>query len=496
MPRACPVCGRTWDHDASFCGACGTLLDTTRNGAPQEGSPAAPRARTRGLRPGLVVVAILATAVVAALAVPRVDFPSLGADRVDDEVALPSDVDEPAPTTAASDAPVRCVGLQSPTACILWRVETDGPQPLGPRLPGLDVLVGSGPGGLQVREADTGELRWSRDDLPEMWPLGVVGEVVVARTRSLTQGFDAEDGSELWARTGLRPVGPPLQLDPPAVIMGRGDSDGTTALVALEPRDGDARWEWTPPWDGAVRSVTSTSPDALLASGAGRLARIDARTGTTVWTTETLDGAHLQPRPPGLVAAQTTVLGPDTASLVLHDAATGEVVHRVGSGGTVMSHLVVDGVLVLHRPAEQTIAGVALDSGRQVWRHDVQEGGSLAFPVDRAARDAVVVMEDGATRVRRLDPSTGKPLWQVDLPESPRGANSSAYLGQPMLVDDHVVVEDPSSVVTVLDLGTGDQRVRVDGGRELDVRSLDPLTLVREDEWFRIDVRDPTDTDQ
>lgn len=493
MARACPTCGRTWGPDAAFCGACGTLLDA----ASARSDDAEPASTGHGRRAAVVVLVALAVAAAAVLAVPRVSFPSLGSGAVDDEVELPTAADGGGRTADdVADAPVRCLGRQSPTACIHWQVETRGSQPLGPRLPGVDLLVGSGPGGLQVRETDTGELRWARDDLPEMWPLGVVDDVVLARTRSLTQGFDARDGSELWARTGLRPVGLPLPLDPPAFLMGRGDGDGTTALTALEPRDGDVRWEWTPPWQGVVTSVASASPDAILAAGSGQLARIDAATGETAWTVPTVDEAYLQAHPPDHVAAQAREQGPEPAPLVIHDAASGDVIHRLSDSGPIFSHLVVDGVLVVHRPTEQAVAGISMDTGQQVWRHELRESGALGFPVDRTARGAVVLMDDDATRVRRLDAWTGDPLWQVDLPASPRASGSSAFLGQPMLVNDHVVVEDPSSVVTVLDLATGAQRVRVDGGREMDVRSLDPLTLVRENQWMRIDVRDPADVDQ
>lgn len=490
MARACPTCGRSWGPDATFCGACGTLL------GPAPPQPTEPSSVARGRRAGLIVLTALVVAA-AVLAVPQVSFPSLSPKDVDDEVELPTAVGA-APTTPADDSgdPVRCVGHQSPAACIVWQVETRGSQPLGPRLPGIDLLVGSGPGGLQVRETDTGEVRWSRDDLPEMWPLGVVNGVVVARTRSLTQGFDARDGSALWAKTGLRPVGLPLQLDPPAVLLGRGDADGTTALIALEPRDGDARWEWTPPWEGVVTSVASASPHAILASGAGQLARIDATTGQTLWTVQTLEDAYLQAHPPAHVAAQSLEQGPESTELVIHDATSGHIVQQVPEGGAIMSHLVVDGVIVVHRPPEQAVEGISLETGERVWSHNLRESGALGFPVTPSARGPVVVLDDDATRIRRLDPSTGEPLWQVDLPASSRAANSSAYLGQPMLVDDHVVVEDPSSVITVLDLATGGQRVRVEGGRQLDVRSLDPLTLVRDDQWMRIDVRDPASGDQ
>lgn len=492
MSRACPTCGRTWGPDATFCGACGTLLEP----APPHPADTGPPSAGRGRRGTLVVLTALSLAAAAVLAVPRVSFPSLGSGDVDDEVEIPTAVDGVEPTTRARDEPVRCVARESPTACIQWQVETRGRQPLGPRLPGVGLLVGSGRGGLQVREIDTGQVRWSRDDLPEMWPLGVVDDVVVARTRSLTQGFDARDGRELWAKTGLRPVGLPLRLDPPAVLMGRGDGDGTTALVALEPRGGDARWEWVPPWEGNVTSVTSTSPTAILVAGSGQLARIDAATGTTVWTVPTVDEAYLQAHPPGHVAAQALEQGPGSAPLVVHDATSGAVLQRLSEGGPVMSHLVIEGVIVVHRPTEQTVDGISMDTGERVWRHELRTSGALGFPVDRTARGPVVVMDDDATRVRRLDPATGEPRWRVDLPASPRATNNNAFLGQPMLVDDHVVVEDPSSVVTVLDLATGGQRVRVDGGRELDVRSLDPLTLVRGDQWMRIDVRDPADVDQ
>lgn len=481
MSRACPACGRQWDVDAVFCGACGAAL------ASSEVAPDRPSGAPRPRR-GLVLLGFVALAVAVALAVPRVEFPALGGDAVDDQVALPTDVDGPSPSAAASDRPVRCVGVRPPTACIMWQVKTRGPQPLGPRLPGADVLVSSGPNGLQVREADTGDLRWSRDDIPEVWPLGLVDDVIVARTRSLTQGFDVRDGSALWAKTGLRPVGPTLSLAPPAVLLGRGASDGTGTLVTLDRRDGEVRWEWSPPWEDTVTSVASTSPDAVLAAGAGRLARIDAATGETAWTVDTAAGAHLQAHPPSHVTAQAIQRDEESAPLVIHDAATGEVVQRLSDGGDVMSHLITQDVLVVHRPASSSVDGLALGTGRPMWSHALQERGSLGFPVGQRSGGAVVVMDDEARHVRRLDATTGEPMWEADLPASPRRPNSSAFLGQPMLVGDHVVVEDPSSVVTVLDLATGRQRARVDGGLQLDVRSLDPLTVVRGNQWMRIDV--------
>ena len=73
-------------------------------------------------------------------------------------------------------------------------------------------------------------------------------------------------------------------------------------------------------------------------------------------------------------------------------------------------------------------------------------------------------------------------MWSAEVPTAPFEANSSSFLARPLLGDGQVLVEDTSSVVTVLDLADGAPVVTIDGGADLDVRLSDPLLLLRDGE--------------
>ena len=204
---------------------------------------------------------------------------------------------------------------------------------------------------------------------------------------------------------------------------------------------------------------------AVFASGGGRLARIDAGTGTTEWITDTSADAFLRVHPPDLVSAHRMFAGSGAddaggGTLLFHDAATGRVLHRIPAVGLV-GLVVVDRIAVVHLPAEHAVRGIDLDTGRVRWQVPLDEEGALATTVTDDP-PTVVVHEPLARRVRRLDPATGDVLWEVELSFAPTRPGGSAFLGQPLIAGDRVVVEDRSSLVTVLDLATGE---RTPGGR-------------------------------
>lgn len=483
MPRRCPECGQEWEGTPTFCGACGAHLDPTpRPSTGRSGALSARRGRLVGL--ALVVAVGLGVLLVRATR----DVP---AARPDDTVALPTA--SPDATVASPTGPtaVRCTQARVPVDCLAWEVDADHEISLGPRLPDAGILVDTAAGTLTARDATTGRVVWQREDLDQARPQAVVGGVLVlARSDGAVAALDAATGVDLWAREGLVPVSQDIaRLDPGVVVAGRRPADGTnpSSMVGLDPRTGDERWEWTTPWAAGIEtSVQAVAPDGLLVTGSRRLARVDAATGRTAWVVDTLADAYLQPHASGHVSAQQ--LGTRASpQLWLHDLGTGEVVLRTPAT-RVVSHQVVDDVVVVNAPAEGVLRGMELSTGEVRWRHVVDTSAALGFPYAPADPTAVVVLEREANRVLRLDPTTGEPVWEAELPAPRPPSGSGTYFGQPMLVGDTVVVEDTSSAITVLDAATGRERLRVVGDPALDVRSLDPLTLVQGQQWVGIDV--------
>jgi outer membrane protein assembly factor BamB len=488
VPRACPDCGRTWGRDATFCGRCGAAL-----------APEAQRSgrRVLHLTTGRVVVAavvLLAVAIGVAVVTPRVRLPSIGVPDVeDDTITLPSapagtaPAGEPAPT-----GPVRCTRDGAPVDCVAWDVATPGGTSLGQRFGGARLLVDGRKDALAVREPATGRVRWSRGDLGAQRPFAALADVllVAAPEDGAVTAVDAADGTTRWEAPDLRPVGAPPSPGAGVVVLGRpGPGGAVDELVGLDAASGEPAWRWSVPWSGGVRTPANPPVGgALLVTGQGRLARLDVATGRVAWVVDTLDDAYLQAEPDGHVGAQQLAEAPP-AELWIHDGETGAVVQTLKANG-VAAHAVVDGVLVVSRPVEGVVRGRDLGTGDELWSRRTDSPGTLGHHEGGSDPEALVVLERDARRVRRLDPRTGEVTWEVRLPDprAPRPGQASMFLGTPLLVDDTVVLEGRDSTVTVLDVASGRQRLRVDGGPDVDVRSLAPLTLLRGDHWLGVDV--------
>lgn len=490
MNRTCPECGRDWARDATFCGACGAHLDPTPAASAGGTGTVSPR---RGVLVGLALLVAVGMGIVLVRATG--DVPAADPD---DTVALPTPDPEGTVATPTGPTPVRCTRARVPLECLAWEVDTGHEISLGPRLPGAGILVDTTADELTAREPGTGGMAWRRGDLGELRPQAVVdGVLVLARRDGSVRALDAATGADLWTRNGLVPVAQGAhRLDTAVVVAGRRPDGGgpPSTLVGLDPRTGTERWEWTVPWeDGIGTSVQAAAPDGLFVTGARRLARVDAATGRTDWVVETLAEAYLQVQPPGHVSAQQ--LGTRSSpQLWLHDLASGQVDLRMPAT-RVVSHQVVGDVVVVNAPAEGVVRGMELSTGELRWQYVVDTSAALGFPYSPADPTAVVVLEREANRVLRLSPATGEAIWEAELPAARPSPGSGTFFGQPMLVGDVVVVEDTSSVITLLDAATGRERLRVAGDPALDVRSLDPLTLVQGQRWMRVDVppADPAD---
>lgn len=479
MSRRCPECGREWGRDPAWCGACGAPLGDQAAPPPTT----SPRWRRLALAVPALALVLLATVV----ALPGGDEAPTGDADARDPVTLP----EPPQAAPPPTGPPTCTRQGLPVDCIAWDVDTGRDVSLGPRLPGSGVLVTVDAEGLVVREPDSGDVRWSQPDLDGGRAQGVVAGVLVLTTPGGVTGVDVEDGTRLWTREGLQAVGPLSEPGAPVVVLGRRPSSdaAVTTMVGLDPRTGDLQWEWTTPWEAGVGSaVQPVGPDGVLATGGARLAHLDIRTGRTLWEVRTVSDAYLQVQPSGHVSAQQLATA-DAPQLWIHDGATGEVLLRMPAV-RVASHVVADGVVVVHAPAEGVLRGMDLATGDPRWQVLLGGVGALGFPLPSAEAGAVVVLEREQRRVRRLDARTGDIRWETRLAPSRSSDGAGTFFGQPMLVEDLVVVEDTSSVITVLDVETGREHVTVAGGSQLDVRSLQPLTLVLGSRWMGVALPD------
>lgn len=480
------MCDRAWDGDATFCGACGARLDPGAGAGPT----VAP-GRRRGLLVGGLAVLL---AVGAALAIPRVDLSALGGGGpAEGDISLPGDargtVPTADPTPRPTDGPLRCTRDGAPVTCVRWEAPHDPDASLGPRIAGILTEVSED--GLVLRDTGTGVVRWRRPDLVEVRVQAHAdGVVVIVSADGRARGLDLDDGSDRWTMDGAS-VGVPGTTPGGHVVLGLGSADGPVRrLAGVDPRTGEVAWEWAPPWDGTLRTARpALGGDVIVVMGPGEVAAIDGGDGATRWHVETLADGYPTVEPPGHVTVQQLGAEP-TSGLWVHDADTGEVVHRT-EADTITGLVVVDGAVVTHRPVEQEVRAVDLVTGEVLWTraHDGHDGlAGAADPADTAT--AVVLRDEAAGTVTRLAPRSGDVLWEADVPLGRLTTGSSTFLGQPQLVDDLVVVEDGASVVTVLDVGTGAELVRIDGGAQLDVRSFSPLTLVRGDEWFAVQLPD------
>jgi serine/threonine-protein kinase len=252
----------------------------------------------------------------------------------------------PVRASAAIDGDTAYVGgfdgtlyaFDTATGAVRWK------QPLGIKIVSTaaiaDGFVLVGADGLDAFDAVTGAPRWELPTgaLVVSSPAVSAGTVVVGADDGSLHAARVADGTPLWTQ----PVGGPVWSSP--VIDGgvvyAGGTDGS--FVAVDVGDGQVRWRRS--LGAAVKSSPVVRDGrVIVGTGDGRLVALDTATGHTDWTFRARGPVDSSPATLG----DDVVVGSDDGSVYAVDAATGALDGRYATGGPVVSSPLVVGDTVI-----------------------------------------------------------------------------------------------------------------------------------------------------
>lgn len=262
---------------------------------------------------------------------------------------------------------------------------------------GETVYVGTNETDVYALDRADGTEQWT-NTVPERLPQPtVVGDIVVFVGLTGVYAFHAEDGSEAWTWQTEGNIVGQLFHDGRLFV---GDSDGIVA--ALDVATGAERWQITPSrswvspsvvsqsqlfagaFEGAVYSVNTedgsiewrrSTPDTTVsvshADGTvyvgdrtGRVAALNADTGTERWTFTTGDSARVHPRGDRVYVAS------HDGSLSQLTAADGNERWTFETGGWV-EHLAITETGIYVGSRDSHLYALETDTGDQRWRREV-----------------------------------------------------------------------------------------------------------------------------
>jgi outer membrane protein assembly factor BamB len=308
----------------------------------------------------------------------------------------------------------RVIAVDAPSGDSVWAVKTGLPLSAGPGV-GLGLLVfGTSDGEIIALSVEDGQMLWREPLSGEVLatPAIAEGRVIVRTVDGRLHALDSSDGRLLWnveqqvPRLTLRGNSPPQIRDD---IVVAGFDNGRIAAYELE--DGDVRWEnVVSPASGRTEierladidaSIQIIDQDIYATSYHGRTASLALESGRILWSQE---------------VASYEALSADWTNIFVT---------------TNFSHVV----------------SMSRASGAIVWEQDVLHMRALTGPVPYA--DTVVV-GDFEGYVHWLDVNSGELVAR-------ERADSSAIIGQPLVVGDIVVVQSDKGrlVAYRIDPGAG-----------------------------------------
>ncbi len=370
--------------------------------------------------------------------------------------ALTSPGARPSPSRTATRVP------RGVAPAALWRYDAPSGKPLVRALSlfGGEIGYVPDPPRLTALSLATGEVLWTREDLPDpqrVLPLG--GQAVTARSGRLA-GLSTRDGKELWTQ-------------PVTVMSGQGrlailngSAEGRTVIYHAVPEEGGSV-ETQPPyvvalevpgrterWRLKVRTgalgdlvliaVPGLGDDVHLMErrmpGGARIYRIDGDTGRKRWERvhdwpeglmSLLDydpySEQLLEMYRGRLRAAHVNAGAPQWSLDLYDEPEGEVSRKPD---TTLARRIegVDGPLYFLAGPHQTVHAVDLGTHREHWRHRLP----VDLVRDRTTKQIIPpwlsITESGRTLlaahrlgVVALDPRTGTELWRFAVADGTDG---------------------------------------------------------------------------
>ncbi|MER7177855.1 PQQ-binding-like beta-propeller repeat protein, partial [Streptomyces mesophilus] len=339
----------------------------------------------------------------------------------------------------------------------LWRYDGKSGEPLVWPLSlfGGEIGYVPEPPRLTAIGLDTGELLWTRDDLPDPQRiLPLAGQAVTARAGRLL-GLSTRDGKELWTRPVTVNSGRGRlkilngSLEERTVYYHTGPEEGASMeaqppyVVAVRVPDGGERWRLkvrTGALDELVMiAVPGLGDDVHLMErrmpGGARITRIDSRAGRERWT-RVHDWPHdwakggmglldYDPYSEQLVELSHGTLRAarvdDTAprwSLDLYDEPDDDIPRKPN---TTQARRIkgVDGPLYFIAGPHQSVHAVDLKTGREHWRHRLpvdlvrdRTTGSVIPPWLRITESGRTLLAAHRLGVVALDPRTGTEFWR------------------------------------------------------------------------------------
>lgn len=341
-----------------------------------------------------------------------------------------------------------------------------------------DVWVGGADGTLVALDLGTGEPRWERRLPPTAgWAPSLLsdGRLVLVNDHSDLVGLNASDGVETWRNEdlpapGTRAIGPhgtvlvpstgsvarrileldaaagavlaELNLDPPSTVRAiTADRNliyaGTsTGVFAFEPTHRRQRWHSRS--GSEIVELHSDGERLAAVDDGGRVHLLGTASGTRRWMRRA--DACTAPR----LADGVVIVGTSNGVVAL-DADDGRQRWRVAASRPMCVPIAVggdDGGLVYLTDLVRTVAGVAADDGRTVWRRRFDAG--IAAPP--GASSSAVVTGDAAGVLHLLDPADGSIIARHALP--------AALLVPPVVHPDGVVVLGDDGEVRALATGS------------------------------------------
>ncbi len=304
-------------------------------------------------------------------------------------------------------------GLSDPVS-ELWRVETRG-DPAVLAVAAETVFAG---GGETVRAVDArdGTDRWRASVGSDVAVAGALDTHLVVRGDGEVVALGVDDGVERWRSPVAGVVGTAVTA---GGVHTLGLRDGTPTVTALEPADGEQRWQVGLDAGGTEAGVLAGAGQVVVwvAEGTGGWWVLDATTGEI--GAERGGGSHFDVPHAyrGGVAYQVDgFYGSLSASGRESSAWSGEV-EAYNSTSSGLPVAVGPERLYVHLDAGDSPGLYAVDStdGERLWRAETGGLGSAAVESERvrlvACEEALLVATPDA--LRRLDPEDGTETWSV-----------------------------------------------------------------------------------
>ena len=228
----------------------------------------------------------------------------------------------------------------------------------------------------------------------------------VGTADNLVVAIDANTGDAAW-RVAVSPSGSPVH----APSVGDGIVVAATddhLLAGLDPSSGEIRWRIPTGPDGTGTPIVADGV-VYIGGGAdsqtGRLAAVEAATGTERWHVER---NLLSPS----VAGTIGYTGSATGAVAALDLATGEELWRATFDGIVRAPAVAGDVVYLIADREGRIVALDRATGGELWRFDVDAASQCCIAVSNgmvfvgtAAGTVYAIAGDGAALTAKAPPS-------------------------------------------------------------------------------------------